>query len=87
MMNTTWNGFAKGDKVIMLVQTAGCTPDDEEVVYSAGSHATIAAVRRFGNHGAGVEVVIGYGGREIVNVFDDADLRDMGAMPFKKADE
>ena len=81
-----WNGYKPGDKVVMLIQTMGETPDGEEVVYSADTPAEICAVRHLGpKQGWGVEVLIGEEDRTIVNVFDDADLAREGLVWFRKA--
>jgi len=83
-----WHGFKVGDKIVMLIQTFGETPDSEEVAYSAGSFARIDAIRHYGKvQGWGVDVGIGDGDRTIVNSFDDRDVRDefAGCVPFRHA--
>jgi hypothetical protein len=86
-MTDTWNGYAVGDKVVMLVETMGCTPDDEEVIYSSQSAGEIVAVEDFGPvQGRGVEVAIGESDRAIIQVFDDRDVSEAGGVVwFRKA--
>jgi hypothetical protein len=81
-----WQGFTAGQRVIMLVETRGATADDDEVTYSAGTCATIAAVVDFGKfQGKGVDVIIGEGDRTICNSFDDRDVEKLGGVPFRCA--
>ena len=79
----TWHGFAAGQRIVMLIETRGATPDDDEVMYPAGSYATIDATVDFGTfQGKGVHVVIGEGDRAICNSFDDRDVKELGCVPF-----
>lgn len=91
-----WHGFTVGDRVEMLVETAGDSPWGEEVAHPPGTIGQIAAVIYYGAvQGWGVEVSIGEeagdGERTIVNVFDDSDVQneglaeDGGLLWFKRA--
>ena len=82
---STWHDFAAGQAVIMLIETRGATPDDEEVVYPVGSHGTIDATVDFGAYqGKGAHVTIGEGDRAICNSFDDRDVKKFGVVPFRR---
>lgn len=78
-MTKTWQGFKAGDRIVMLVPTHGCTPDDRELTYPAGTPAIVDTLRHFGQHqGRGVDVAIGTGNDSIVNSFDDRDIQSEG---------
>lgn len=77
---SSWHGFQPGDRVVMLVETIGETPEGGEVTYPPGTPAVINSIDWYGgSQGYGVTVVIGDDeDRTIVNVFDDGDARDKG---------
>lgn len=82
-ISTMWHGFTAGQRVIMLIETKGATADDEEVIYPAGTSATIGGLANFGKYqGEGVDVTIGEGDRTICNSFDDRDVKNLGGVPF-----
>jgi hypothetical protein len=82
-----WRDFAAGQRIIMLVETRGATADDDEVVYPIGSPGIIDATVDFGAfQGKGAHVTIGVGDRAICNSFDDGDVEELGAIPFRRFD-
>jgi len=83
-----WNGFSAGQIVIMDIETRGDTDNGDDVIYFAGTPATILDIEDLGPlQGQGVHVLIGQSERTIINTFDDADVRELGAVPFHAADQ